>query len=115
MNIEKYKLSKLRKLPFRNGIGTYNSIAIIPSGIIHDSGFAVMYIIGLNKEQEPIEIACSCDDLCWKMPQTEYDFRTDMYFNNSVIHFWSRKYNFRISESLSSTDVYLIEKTLATK
>lgn len=106
------KLKELRSLPFRKWDESklYKSIIVIPSGKKHDSGWALMYIIGLNEKQTPIEIAACCDDICWKMPTSlEYDFRNDMFYPSGAIHFWSYKYRFEVGVSLSSTDISLIK------
>lgn len=104
-------LKELRKLPTRkwDEVKTYQSIIVIPSGVQHDSGWALMYIIGLDSQEKPIEIAAACDDICWKIPiSVKYSFRTDMFYGNGAIHFWSNEYSFRVGASLSSTDIFLI-------
>jgi hypothetical protein len=108
----KLKIKELRQLPFRdwNKAKTYKSIIVISSGKKHDSGWALMYIIGLDGERKPIEIAAACDDICWKIPKaTDYDFRNDMYYPSGAIHFWSNGHSFKVGSSLSSTDVFLIK------
>ena len=108
----KLKIKELRQLPFRDWdkTKTYKSIIVISSGKKHDSGWALMYIIGLDGERKPIEIAAACDDICWKIPKaTNYDFRNDMYYPSGVIHFWSNGHSFKVGCSLSSTDVFLIK------
>lgn len=107
------KLSELKKLPFKkwDKEKIYKSIVVVPSGKKHDSGWALMYVIGLDGEKKPIEIAAACDDICWNIPTgTSYDFRNDMFYPSGAIHFWSNKYSFKVGASLSSTDIYLIEK-----
>lgn len=114
LNNMEIKISELRKLPFKewNTTKEYNSILVINSGRKHDSGWALMYIIGLAKDKTPIEIAACCDDICWKIPEaSEYDFRNDMFFPSGAIHFWSQKHNFKVGASLSSTDVELVKKS----
>lgn len=107
------KISELRKLPVRKWgeEKAYRSIIVISSGKKHDSGWALMCIIGLDSVRNPIEIAAYCDDICWKIsePQT-HDFRNDMFFPSGAIHFWSSKYDFRVGASLSSTNVELIKR-----
>jgi hypothetical protein len=108
----KLKINELRKLPFRgwNNVTTYKSILVISSGKKHDSGWAMMYIIGLDVKHNPIEIAAACDDICWKIPtETDYNFRNDMFYPSGAIHFWSRTHSFKVGSSLSSTDVFLIK------
>lgn len=107
----RYKIKELRKLPRRkwDDIKCYDSLMIIPSGLKHDSGWALIYIIGMKDDS--LEIAAACDDICWKIPKAiAYDFRTDMYYPGGIVHVWSRDYQFQVGCSLSSTDVTLIEK-----
>jgi hypothetical protein len=86
----------------------YDSILVINSGKKHDSGWALMVIIGCVKS-EPVEIAAWCDDICWNFQEkpSSYDFRNDMVFPCGAIHFWSNKYKYHIGASLSSVDVTL--------
>lgn len=106
------KVKELRGLPVRkwDETKTYTSIAVIPSGKKHDSGWALMYIIGFDDKMKPIEIAAVCDDICWSIPDaTDYYFRSDMFYPSGVIHFWSNKYHYKVGISLSSTDVTLVK------
>jgi hypothetical protein len=106
------KLSELKKLPVRDWKErkTYKSLVVIPSGKKHDSGWALMYVIGLDGKKNPIEIAAVCDDICWKIPSaTDYNFRNDMFYPSGAIHFWSNEHSFVVAESLSTTDVFLIK------
>jgi hypothetical protein len=106
------KIKELRNLPFRkwDEVKNYKSIVVLPSGKKHDSGWALMYIIGLDSERKPIEIAAACDDICWKIPTaTEYNFRNDMFYPSGAIHFWSNGHSFKVGASLSSTDVFLVK------
>lgn len=106
-------LSELRKLGRRNWdeIKSYNSIVVIPSRKKHESGYALMYIIGIDPKGYAVEIAAACDDICWKIPKaTDHDFRTDMFYPSGAIHFWSCDYEFMVGASLSSTDITLIKK-----
>jgi hypothetical protein len=107
------KIKELRQLPFRkwDEVKSYKSIIVIPSGQKHDSGWALMYIIGLDEDNEPIEIAAACDDICWKIPTSmSYDFRNDMYYPSGALRYWSNKYCFEVGISLSSTNITLISK-----
>ena len=108
------KIKDLRNLPFRewNEVKTYNSILVIPSGKKHDSGWALMYIVGCDKNKQPIEIAAACDDIHWNIPNVlpNYSLRNDMFYPSGVICFWSNDYAFKVGASLSSTDIYLVKK-----
>lgn len=106
-------LKQLRKLPFRkwNEVSRYHSLIVIPSGRKHESGWALMYIIGLDKHHTPIEIAAACDDICWKIPTgMTHDFRNDMFYPSGAMHYWSNVNAFEVGCSTSSTDVYLVPK-----
>lgn len=107
------KIRELRKLPQRkwDEKKIYNSIIVISSGKKHDSGWSLMYVIGLDCNRKPIEIAASCDDINWQIPQTVgYQLRNDMFYPSGAIHFWGNGYEFRVGASLSSTDIHFIKK-----
>jgi hypothetical protein len=107
--MKKLKVSELRKLPVRdwNKESIYDSILVIPSGKKHESGWALMMIIGMN-QNTPLEIAAMCDDIHWHIPEKlDYDLRNDMYYPSGIIKYWSNRYKFKVGTSLSSTDVYL--------
>lgn len=110
-----HKITELRKLPVRDwqeDSKVYRSLMIIPSGKKHDSGYALMYIIGTDEKLEPVEIAAACDDINWQdldgLPN--WALRTDMYYPGGIVHFWSPSHNFRVGCSLSSTDVFIVHK-----
>ncbi len=97
---------------------TYDSIAMVPSGKKHDSGYALIAIVGFDTDsKDPVEIAAYCDDLCYCFPYgipiQPYDLpvlQTDMYYPSCITHIWSREHLFKIGGSLSSTHVYLLPK-----
>jgi hypothetical protein len=91
----KIKIKELKNLPRREHlkITTYDSLIVINSGIKHNSGYALMYIIGCNN-LKPIEIAASCDDIEWIM--NKLCFRNDMYYPSGAIHFWSNTAKFKV-------------------
>ena len=106
------KVKELRALPHRrwDEQKTYQSIMVIPSGKKHDSGWALMYVIGCNGEEK--EIAASCDDIEWNTEAvTDHrSIRTDMFYPSGVMHFWSQHFNFTVGCSLSSTAITLTKK-----
>lgn len=107
----KLKVKELRNLPFKkwDEIKDYNELYVISSGKKHDSGWALMYIIGKNEDE--IEIAAACDDICWDVSLAKkYDLRNDMTYPSGILRYWSHKFKFRIGAPLSSTHVTLIEK-----
>lgn len=95
----------------------YDSLLIVSTGKKHDSGWAMMAIIGVRK-QTPVEICTSCsDDIEWKMPAAktyghakEYtlgQYRSDMAIKSGALHVWTREGKFRVGASLSSTEIEL--------
>lgn len=105
------KVSELRKLPVRkwDDVKAYHSICVINSRKKHDSGWALMQIIGLDKNRKPIEIAAHCDDINWYIP-SEAGLRNDMFYPSGVIHFWSNRCYFMVGSCTPSTDVKLVPK-----
>lgn len=107
----KLKVKELRKLPFRelDEVKEYNELYIISSGKKHNSGWALMYIIGKNHNE--IEIAAACDSICWDMTQAEdYSLRNDMIYPNGILHCWSNSFKFEVGVSSSTTTICLISK-----
>lgn len=107
------KVSELRKLPRREwgDVKAYRTILVIASGRKHDSGYALMYIIGCDDENKPLEIAAACDDIQWLIPEkVDYDFRNDMFYPSGVLRYHSHKYDFQVGRSLSTTEVTLVTK-----
>lgn len=119
-----FKRKDLLKLPVREWgkASEYDSIVLVPTGKKHDSGFALIAIVGINEKVEPVEIAAYCDDVCYSLPE-KYDtpyayegqfrmaFRSDMYYPSGLVHVWSWYFTFKVGTALSSTDVFLVRKT----
>ena len=104
-------LKGLRKLPVKkwDEVKEYEGLYVIPSGEKHDSGWALMHIIGINGDD--LEIAASCDDICWDVTQgRDYGLRNDMKFPSGILHYWASGFKFEVGNSLSSTNVTLIKK-----
>lgn len=100
---EKYLLS----LPERhwNEESTYDSILLLPSEFIHDSGYRSFVLIGCLKHL-PIEIVTrNADDLNWIYPSPRYvstDLKSECLKQSKAIHFWSREFKFTVGCALSS-------------
>lgn len=104
------KVKELLKLPKKQFGKTtiYDSIVVINTKRKHDSGWALMAIIGLDETQKPIEIAAYCDDIHWEF--NGLSFKNDMFYPSGIIHFWSNKAKFEVGASLSTTDIKLLPK-----
>lgn len=106
----------------------YDFLFIVPAKEMHDSGYRMQAIIGVNYKDDKTheaEIAAFCDDICWSFPK-EHPYgkiwpnvnktimRTDCYPKGifriwgSAEHYFVGK--FKVGISLSSTDVELVVK-----
>lgn len=121
----KAKRKELLALPQRgwNTASEYDSLLLVPTAEKHDSGFTIIAIVGVAKGI-PVEIAATCDDICWSFPTSHpYDrmtpglhrmvMRTDCLWPSGIMHVWASgehyfKGRFRVGASLSSVDVTLL-------
>jgi hypothetical protein len=108
MEIKEVNAKKLLALPVRqwNKIKVYSSIALVNTKKKHDSGWALMAIVGLDDFRNPIEIAGFCDDIEWDFGGLL--FRNDM-FPSGIIHFWSKEASFEVGFVCSTTTIKLIK------
>jgi len=101
----------------------YDSLLLVSTRKKHDSGWAVIAIIGVLNYQ-PEEIACACcDDIEWKLPPmttfgngkwTTGQFRTDCSFRSGALHAWQRGATFKVGAAFSSTTVEMIPNAIVT-
>lgn len=110
---------ELLKLPMREWKmdSEYDSVLLLSTRRKHESGWAMMAIIGVRKGQ-PVEIACSCcDDIEWKLPPMitvgggEFSIgqmRMDCAIRSGALHAWARGAKFRVGAALSSTEIELL-------
>jgi hypothetical protein len=113
INRDKMKIKELRALPHRqwDEVKTYESIIVISSGKKHDSGWALMYVIGCDGGKK--EIAAACDDICWDVTAITKtgQLRNDMYYPSGAIHYWGNGLKFKVGCSLSSTYITITTRT----
>jgi hypothetical protein len=104
------KIKELRKLPLADckAKTIYDSIILVNTRKKHDSGYALMAIIGLDEKQKPIEIVGFCDDVKWNF--NGLTFSNDMFYPSGVIHFWSTEAKFAVGPCFSTTDIMLLPK-----
>jgi hypothetical protein len=107
------KIKELRKLSHKlwSMSKVYTKLLIINSGLKHDSGFALIYVIGVTGHSyDNMEIAAACDDISWCTPLfKEYSFRTDMLYPSGIIQMWATDYSFKVGASLNSININLIK------
>lgn len=128
IDLKKIKRKDLITLPHRKWDETkdYDFLLLTANGQKHDSGYALIAIIGCNHSSEGVdaEIAATCDDICWTMPvkhpygmiepnKNRMIMRTDCLFPSGILRIWGSgeqyfKGKFKVGASLSSTDVELI-------
>ncbi len=119
MEINDWKRADLLALPKRawDTESNYDSLLLLSTRRKHDSGWALMAIIGV-REGKPVEIACDCcDDIEWKLPAMETcgefhlgQIRTDCAMRSGAMHVWTRKGKFQVGRALSSVSITLIDK-----
>lgn len=119
-HLNEWSHKELMALPVRDWQDekTYDSVLVVSARKKHDSGWAIMAIIGCEKA-EPIEIACACcDDIEWKFPApTLYgggqfslgQMRTDCALKSGALHAWIRGYRFKVGAALSSTEIEVVK------
>lgn len=112
LNLETATRKDILALPKRatwEADGTvYNMVLVVPSRTKHDSGWAGITLIGINKEVQEICTTYS-DDISWKNP-LGLEIRTDCFFKSKVLQFWSSNANFLIGSELSSVNIEIIKQ-----
>ena len=112
------KLFELPMCKFSDrGKRRYSGLLIVPTKELHDSGYRLMAIVGLDEHGNPIEIADYCDDIEWKTPilhlgsQIEMGaLRTDMYPDIDSIHCWTNHGYFTVRGYSSATITLALEE-----
>jgi hypothetical protein len=109
----------LLKLPTRawDAESDYDSLLLLSTRRKHDSGWAIMAIVGV-RDGQPVEIACACcDDIEWRLPPMMTvgggtysigQMRMDCAMRSGALHAWARKAKFRVGAALSSVKVELL-------
>ena len=96
----------------------YDSLLIFSTRQKHDSGYARMYIIGMD-DDTPKEIATSgSDDIEWKVPIGVHgigQLRTDCLAKSGILHFWSNYCKFKVGLACSSITVEMVPKEESNK
>lgn len=112
-NLCEWSRAELLALPARarGADSEYDSLLLLSTRKRHDSGWAIMAIVGVRAGL-PVEIACACcDDIEWKfLPMVMFgggqgQMRMDCAMRSGAIHAWARKAKFRVGAALSSTTV----------
>jgi hypothetical protein len=118
-SLNQWGRDELLKLPTRawDADSEYDSLLLLSTRRKHDSGWAIMAIIGV-RDSQPVEVACACcDDIEWKLPPmvtvgggaySMGQMRMDFAMRSGALHAWARKAKFRVGAALSSTEVELL-------
>jgi hypothetical protein len=115
-SINQWTKKELLELPVRawDTPTNYDSLLIFSTGKKHNSGYAMIAIIGVKKGK-PVEIAAQCsDDIEWKLPSMIYvgqysigQMRMDYAIKSGAMHAWCDKYRFYVGHALSSITIEL--------
>lgn len=107
--MKKITKKSLSRLPKRTWDieSVYDSIIIINSKRKHESGYAIMYIVGCI-DCKPVEIieGC-CDSIHWIF--NNLMFGTDMLYPSGLIHFFGIDCKLKVGCSDSTIDIELIK------
>lgn len=107
-DLNKWTRKELLSLPKREWCtkSIYDSVLLLSTRKRHDSGWAMMFVIGVNNG-EPVEIASSSsDDVGWVLGSGQ--IRMDCPLVSGAIQVWSRYGRFQVGEALSSITIELI-------
>lgn len=121
-SINEWSKDELLALPVRGWQepATYDSVLLISTDQEHDSGWAVIAILGV-RDSVPVEIAVDCcDDIEWILPEARKlndkfvigQFHMDCALASGAMHCWSRDGKFKVGPALSSTSITLIRTAL---
>ena len=115
-SINEYSHKELMALPHRkwDKESIYDSVIVISTRRKHDSGWAVMSIIGIVGGKPQEQAVARCDHIEWKLPSmvtfgddqfTMGQMNTDCALRSGGVHFWARKMRFKVGIALSSTTI----------
>jgi hypothetical protein len=110
LNWAKLSKKELLKLPARDWELTtvYSSVLLVNTRTKHDSGYNLFAVVGV-RNGEAIEICGYMDDFHLKNPQFIEGFSIDCSMPG-VFNIWSRYYDIRVGQNVSSTDFDFVEK-----
>lgn len=115
-DLNKWTRKELLSLPKREWCtkSVYDSVLILSTRKRHISGWAMMFVIGVNNG-EPVEIASSrSDDVGWVLgSDTNGSYKTnrismDCPLTSGAIQVWSQYRRFRVGEALSTITIELV-------
>lgn len=113
MKVKGHTRKELLALPVRGwdvAVSEYDTLYVVPTEEIHESGYRLMAIVGASNRKGPIEIAAFCDDLCWEAANIRaMSVRMDMVPTSNCVHIWGNGVRFRVRRGLSSTSLYVID------
>lgn len=106
LNITQMTRKEFAALPHREwaeDIGTFTGFVIMPTGRMHDSGWAAMHLIA-HIRNKPICILTSCTDDIELENLTDRSFRIDMLYKSKLVNVWSNE-EMTTSSALSSITI----------
>ena len=115
-DLNKWTRKMFLSLPRRewDETSSYDSIVILDNRTKHDSGYACMVIIGIEKGVPKEVCAEWCDDIEWIIPSPRLcetypigQFRTDCFLKSGAMHVWSHNAIFIVGIAVSSVTIEL--------
>lgn len=117
-SLNEWSREELLSLPTRDwqADSSYDSVLVLSTRKKHDSGWAMMAIIGVV-DGVPVEVASQCsDDVEWIVHENPRSssflasVRMDCAYRSSAMHFWSYDVTFKVGCALSSLTIEVCKK-----
>ena len=113
-DVTKWTRADLLGLPVKDWHVTkqYHGIMLVPTYRLHDSGWRLIAVVGLDESFDPVEIAAYCDDVQWRTIKTDYGINCDMLPKTNIVRFHSNNLMFEVGLSLSTTEIRIVGEPL---
>lgn len=106
-DVMKWTRAELLNLPVRrwDDVKSYHGVMLVPTYKLHDSGWRLIAIVGLDEHFNPVEIAAYCDDVQWRTIKTDWGVNCDMIPKTNILRFHSNNLMFEVGVCLSTTEI----------
>jgi hypothetical protein len=120
--MSKKELLEISRREWNEDIGIFDSLIIIPTNRVHDSGYTTMDFIAV-KDNLPIKRLSGCSDVLhlngiggygqWSgsIPTSRpvYSWNIDCLKKSKLLHIWCIGKRFKVGEALSSFELFIVE------
>jgi hypothetical protein len=111
-NSPKRELLKLPRRAWAAPEVWWRALLIVPTPKMHDSGYALIAIIGVDAEDEAQEILAYPDAITWPAQSGYIDsmpdyggLNTDAYWPSGVLRLFSTEFEFAVTNPVSSVTI----------